>query len=38
MRGPKQKKTKTRDQDWAFDLGDYVTNATSTYAELTVLK
>ena len=36
MRGPKQKKTKTRGQDWAFDLGDYSTYATSTYAELTV--
>ena len=36
MSGPEQKKTKTRGQDWAFDLGDYSTYATSTYAELTV--
>ena len=33
MRGPKQR---LRGQDWAFDLGDYSTYATSTYAELTV--
>ena len=36
MNGPKQKKTKTMGQDLAFDLGNYLTYATSTYAELTV--
>ena len=37
MNGLKQKKTKTWGQDLAFDLGDYSTYATSTYAELTVV-